>query len=115
MDSLNQFLLGWFVENSVVALLLTGIVLLFCRAGRPAPAMRHALWFVVLLKLMTPPVFRLAVPIPQLNYAVEIARPTLDSATTEEGRLESKTAAAQTAEPVSSSPLHREDAETAVA
>jgi beta-lactamase regulating signal transducer with metallopeptidase domain len=115
MDSLNQFLLGWFVENSVVALLLAGIVLLLCRAGRPAPAMRHALWFVVLLKLMTPPVFRLSVPVPQLNYAVEVARSPLDSATIEEGRLEPKTAAVQTAEPVSSLSLQREDAETAVA
>jgi beta-lactamase regulating signal transducer with metallopeptidase domain len=115
MDSLNQFLLAWFVENSVVALLLTGVVLLVCRAGRPAPAMRHALWFVVLLKLMMPPVFRLSVPVPQFDYAVESARSTPDSATAQAGEPGPGPGAVRTGEPASSLSRQQQDEATAVA
>jgi beta-lactamase regulating signal transducer with metallopeptidase domain len=49
-------MLGWFVENTVVAALFAGLVALICVLARPRPAVRHALWLVVLLKLMTPPI-----------------------------------------------------------
>ena len=48
-------MLGWFVENTVVAAFLAGLVAIICALARPRPAVRHALWLVVLLKLMVPP------------------------------------------------------------
>src|SRR5260370_12603666 len=48
-------MLWWLVENTVFAAILAGVVALLCRCFRPGPAVRHALWLVVLLKLLTPP------------------------------------------------------------
>jgi beta-lactamase regulating signal transducer with metallopeptidase domain len=49
-------MLWWLAQNGVAAGLLTGLVALVCRLGRLGPAARHALWLIVLLKLVTPPV-----------------------------------------------------------
>jgi len=49
--------LWWLAQNAVLAGLLATAVALACRIGRFRPAVRHALWLVVLLKLVTPPVF----------------------------------------------------------
>src|SRR6266852_2335013 len=43
------------VQNTVVAAVLAGFVALACGLARPRPAVRHALWLVVLIKLLTPP------------------------------------------------------------
>lgn len=48
-------MLWWLAQNTIVALLLTGVVLLVIRWARLGPAMRHALWLLVLVKLLTPP------------------------------------------------------------
>jgi hypothetical protein len=48
-------MLWWFIQNMFVAGALTGMVWLACRVWRLSPAARHALWLVVLLKLVTPP------------------------------------------------------------
>src|SRR5205809_5390243 len=48
-------MLWWLVQNTVVAAVLAGFVALICGVARPRPAVRHALWLVVLLKLLTPP------------------------------------------------------------
>ena len=45
-----ELLLG----NTLVAAGLAMLVLLFCRVARPGPATRHALWFLVVLKLLSP-------------------------------------------------------------
>src|SRR5215831_15926460 len=50
-------MLWWLAQNAVLAGLLAAAVALACRVGRFRPAVRHALWLVVLLKLATPPVF----------------------------------------------------------
>ena len=51
------FLLGWFAETSLVAAALAGLVAVagHWRRVAPGPAARHALWLVVMLKLVTPP------------------------------------------------------------
>jgi beta-lactamase regulating signal transducer with metallopeptidase domain len=49
-------MLWWLAQNAVMAAILAGIVALVCRAVGLRPAVRHALWLVVLLKLVTPPV-----------------------------------------------------------
>jgi beta-lactamase regulating signal transducer with metallopeptidase domain len=48
-------MLWWLAQNTVTAAVLATAVALLCRLGRFGPAMRHALWLVVLLKLLSPP------------------------------------------------------------
>jgi beta-lactamase regulating signal transducer with metallopeptidase domain len=45
----------WIFQNVVVTAALAGIVLLLCRVGRIGPVARHALWVLVLVKFVTPP------------------------------------------------------------
>jgi beta-lactamase regulating signal transducer with metallopeptidase domain len=45
----------WIFQNVVVTAALAGIVLLLCRFGRIGPVARHALWVLVLVKFVTPP------------------------------------------------------------
>jgi beta-lactamase regulating signal transducer with metallopeptidase domain len=47
-------MLWWLAQNTLVAAALAGLVLLLARLGRLSPAARHALWLVVLLKLLSP-------------------------------------------------------------
>jgi beta-lactamase regulating signal transducer with metallopeptidase domain len=68
-------MLWWLAQNAVMAAILAGIVTLVCRAGRLRPAVRHALWLVVLLKLVTPPLLHL--PCPSLSFAPLAARPEI--------------------------------------
>src|SRR5437016_5852294 len=48
-------MLWWMLQNLVIAGLMAGCVRLACVAFRIGPVVRHALWLVVLLKLLTPP------------------------------------------------------------
>jgi beta-lactamase regulating signal transducer with metallopeptidase domain len=48
-------MLWWFAQNALAAGLLAGLVALVCRFVRLGPAAQHALWLVVLIKLVTPP------------------------------------------------------------
>jgi beta-lactamase regulating signal transducer with metallopeptidase domain len=59
-------MLWWFIQNTLVATLLAAAVSLTCRVRRLSPAVRHALWLVVLIKLVTPQlvVWPWSLPIP---------------------------------------------------
>jgi beta-lactamase regulating signal transducer with metallopeptidase domain len=46
---------GWLIQHTVESAALAAAVWLLCRCFRPSPAARHALWLVVLAKLLTPP------------------------------------------------------------
>jgi beta-lactamase regulating signal transducer with metallopeptidase domain len=46
----------WLLQNALVATVLAGMVALICRFAKPGPAVRHALWLVVLIKLIAPPI-----------------------------------------------------------
>jgi beta-lactamase regulating signal transducer with metallopeptidase domain len=48
-------MLWWFAHNTVTASILALVVLLVCRVWTFRPSIRHALWLVVLLKLIAPP------------------------------------------------------------
>ena len=48
-------MLGWFAETTLVASGLAAVAALVGRVRSIGPAARHALWLVVLIKLMTPP------------------------------------------------------------
>jgi beta-lactamase regulating signal transducer with metallopeptidase domain len=45
----------WVVHNTLTAAVLAAAVALVVRIGRPSPAVRHALWLIVLVKLLLPP------------------------------------------------------------
>jgi beta-lactamase regulating signal transducer with metallopeptidase domain len=47
--------LWWTIQNLVTAGLMAGVVWLLCRCCRIGAVGRHALWLVVLVKLLTPP------------------------------------------------------------
>lgn len=55
----------WLWSNSLVAAAMTLAVLAIARWLRPGPAVLHAMWLVVLLKLVTPPLFEVAMPWPR--------------------------------------------------
>jgi beta-lactamase regulating signal transducer with metallopeptidase domain len=48
-------MLWWMIQNTVVAAVLAGIVATISRWARPSPAICHALWLAVLIKLIAPP------------------------------------------------------------
>jgi beta-lactamase regulating signal transducer with metallopeptidase domain len=48
-------MLWWLLQNTVGAAVLAGLVALICGLVRPRPAVRHALWLIVLVKLLAPP------------------------------------------------------------
>lgn len=47
-------MLGWFLENTLAVGGLTLVVYLLCRLVRFRPAVEHALWLLILVKLLTP-------------------------------------------------------------
>src|SRR3954452_14125601 len=47
---------AWLLLHTAAVLALVAVVLALCRWGRLGPAARHALWLVVLLKFLLPPV-----------------------------------------------------------
>jgi beta-lactamase regulating signal transducer with metallopeptidase domain len=79
-------MLWWLAQNAVMAAVLAGVVALVCRVGRLRPAVRHALWLVVLLKLVTPPFVSLpwpglsSAPIPTDPEAVPLEASILETA-----------------------------------
>jgi beta-lactamase regulating signal transducer with metallopeptidase domain len=54
----------WLAQNLVIVGLLTGVVALLCRLASFRPAVRHALWLVVMVKLLSPPLFDWPWPVP---------------------------------------------------
>src|SRR5688572_15669663 len=71
----------WIFQNLVITTVLAAAVALACRAGRIGPVARHALWVLVLVKFVTPPlvVWPWAAPDPfgiaALDASVTDARP----------------------------------------
>src|SRR5438270_9163063 len=59
-------MLWWLAQNALMAGLLSGVVALACRLGRFRPAVRHALWLVVLIKFITPPLLEWPLAVPRL-------------------------------------------------
>ena len=54
-ESISLHLAGWFAEATLVASALALVAHLVDRRRGASPAVRHALWLVVLIKLMMPP------------------------------------------------------------
>ena len=68
-------MLAWIAETTIVAALLAGLAAALGRLSRRqlGPSARHALWLVVLLKFVTPPLVRLPIPLPTLRLDGSIA------------------------------------------
>ncbi|HEY1860113.1 MAG TPA: hypothetical protein VGG61_07150, partial [Gemmataceae bacterium] len=74
-------MLWWLAQNAVIGAVLAVLVAVACRVCRFRPAVRHALWLIVLVKLVAPPLLpwswppaepRVAAPVqPDASPAVE--------------------------------------------
>ncbi|MFA6244656.1 MAG: hypothetical protein WC655_27175, partial [Candidatus Hydrogenedentales bacterium] len=63
----------WLIQHLVIVTLLATLVLVAGRVFRLSPAVRHALWVVVLIKLMMPPVIVWPWAMPQYDAVAESA------------------------------------------
>jgi beta-lactamase regulating signal transducer with metallopeptidase domain len=71
-------MLFWLAQNTIFAGLLAVVVAIGCRVCRFRPAVQHALWLVVLVKLVTPPLVAwpgVAFTLPEEEQATAEARP----------------------------------------
>ncbi len=66
------------LSNAVVACVLAAVAALVGRFGR-RPALSHALWLLVLVKLVTPALVDVPVPWPQESVPVSVAEPALEA------------------------------------
>src|SRR5437588_10853579 len=66
----------WLILHLAMAALLAGLALAVGRWAKLGPATRHALWLVVLLKLLTPPLLAWPWVLPVLPASAERATPT---------------------------------------
>ncbi len=57
-------MIDWLFTNALAALALALIAGILIWTFRPAPAVRHALWLIVLLKLVSPTGLVVSVPLP---------------------------------------------------
>ncbi len=62
-------MLWWLAQNTLIAAALAGSLAVVCHLGRFRPALRHALWLVVLIKLLTPPLVEWPWALPELVSA----------------------------------------------
>jgi beta-lactamase regulating signal transducer with metallopeptidase domain len=46
---------SWYLQNAITTALLVPFVLIACRAFRDRPAVQHALWLILLVKFLMPP------------------------------------------------------------
>lgn len=67
--------MSWLLANSIAAAVLSVLVLLIARWWRPAPAVMHGLWLVVVLKLVTPPLFEVPLNLSWLPSMASRANP----------------------------------------
>jgi uncharacterized protein (TIGR03067 family) len=65
-----NILLWWLAQNTITVVVMIPLVLLACRLHRNRPAVRHALWVVVLLKFLTPPIVTWPLSIEQMRDAI---------------------------------------------
>ncbi len=73
-------MLWWLAQTALTATALAAVVLLLCRWARPAPALRHALWLVVLLKLLSPLWLQSPWTVPEVEPVYEAAKPAVAEA-----------------------------------
>lgn len=70
--------MSWLLGNTLVAAVLALATLAVGRWVRPAPAVMHGLWLVVLLKLVTPPLLQVEFGLPWATPSAEVVTVDLD-------------------------------------
>jgi beta-lactamase regulating signal transducer with metallopeptidase domain len=68
-------MLWWLAETTLMSAGLAGAVALLCRRLRPRPAVQHALWLVVLVRLLMPPLVAWPWPAPTAERIAQPAPP----------------------------------------
>jgi beta-lactamase regulating signal transducer with metallopeptidase domain len=68
-------MIWWLAQNTAVAAFLAVLVLAVCRFARLGPAARHALWLLVLVKLVMPPIVSWPWDVPSIWPAGALASP----------------------------------------
>jgi beta-lactamase regulating signal transducer with metallopeptidase domain len=75
----------WVVENTLIAAVLALLVALACRLWRVPPVVRHGLWLVVFIRLVSPPIFWLGLRFPPIRldwqYKARVAESVTRTAT----------------------------------
>ena len=69
--------MNWLLANTVAALVLSVLVTLIARIWKPTPTVMHGLWLMVVLKLVTPPLFEVPVDFTWLGKAATEAAETV--------------------------------------
>lgn len=64
-------MIWWIIQNTISAVVMAAVVTAICRFTRIRPAARHALWLLVLIKLVTPPLVSWPLSLPDLTKWVE--------------------------------------------
>jgi uncharacterized protein (TIGR03067 family) len=62
--------LWWLAQNTITAAVMIPLVVLACQLFRRRPAVQHALWVVVLLKFLTPPLVSWPCSVEQMRDAI---------------------------------------------
>jgi|GEM_PF-1857029 len=73
-------MIDWLFTNALAALGLAIIAIILIWTFRPAPAVRHALWLVVVLKLVSPTGLVVEVPLPVENPATTLVEAKAEKA-----------------------------------
>jgi len=71
-------MISWMLQNAASVALLTAAIALVCKLCRLSPPLRHALWLIVLVKLMTPPLVSWHWPIPDVTSYLRTVIPVSD-------------------------------------
>ena len=71
-------MISWMLQNAASVALLTAAVALVCKLCRLSPPLRHALWLIVLVKLMTPPLVSWHWSIPDVTSYLRRVIPVSD-------------------------------------
>jgi beta-lactamase regulating signal transducer with metallopeptidase domain len=71
-------MLWWLAQNSATCAILALLVFLLTRWSRVSPALRHALWLIVLIKLATPTFISWPWQVPNISRTVEAPQPAVE-------------------------------------
>jgi beta-lactamase regulating signal transducer with metallopeptidase domain len=62
-------MLWWALQDLVITALMAAVLWAVCRLGRVGPVARHAMWVVILVKMLTPPLVTWPWSVPEISYA----------------------------------------------
>ena len=72
-------MIDWLFTNALAALALAAIAGVLIWTFRPSPAVRHALWLVVVLKLVSPTGLVVSLPLPVERPTAAVAEPVVEA------------------------------------